>query len=244
MSTESPHPHRTPDGLTRAGYCSRGTARGAMRPRGGPGHPRMTRGRQRPTFYSLLRCPYAQARYGSFLCSHRCSGSFSCTRSRAGRHLRDLSGAGSAPTGSRCDDARSEAAEDVGRRQAGNQPPDEEILGSAQEGTAELAEDLVLAPAGVVGEVENVLPRGGQVGADGKVFGVLEEALEPHSSALRSSNVSYCIISDNCTSSCPPGRSGGRRRTRSSTPIPSGSCVQLPLLRLRTADGVPPSARA
>ena len=58
------------------------------------------------------------------------------------------------------------------------------------------AEDLVLAPAGVVGEVENVLPRGGQVGADGKVFGVLEEALEPHSSALRSSNVSYCIIAE------------------------------------------------
>ena len=39
------------------------------------------------------------------------------------------------------------------------------------------AEDLVLAPAGVVGEVENVLPRGGEVGADGEVFGVLEEAL-------------------------------------------------------------------
>ena len=39
------------------------------------------------------------------------------------------------------------------------------------------AEDLVLAPAGVVGEVEDVLPRGGQVGADGEVFGVLEEAL-------------------------------------------------------------------
>ena len=39
------------------------------------------------------------------------------------------------------------------------------------------AEDLILAPAGVVGEVENVLPRGGQVGADGEVFGVLEEAL-------------------------------------------------------------------
>ena len=39
------------------------------------------------------------------------------------------------------------------------------------------AEDLVLAPAGVVGEVENVLPRGGQVGADGELFGVLEEAL-------------------------------------------------------------------
>ena len=39
------------------------------------------------------------------------------------------------------------------------------------------AEDLVLAPARVVGEVEDVLPRGGQVGADGEVFGVLEEAL-------------------------------------------------------------------
>ena len=39
------------------------------------------------------------------------------------------------------------------------------------------AGDLVLAPAGVVGEVEDVLPRGGQVGADGEVFGVLEEAL-------------------------------------------------------------------
>ena len=39
------------------------------------------------------------------------------------------------------------------------------------------AEDLVLAPAGVVGEVEDILPRGGQVGADGEVFGVLEEAL-------------------------------------------------------------------
>ena len=35
----------------------------------------------------------------------------------------------------------------------------------------------VLAPAGVVGKVEDVLPRGGQVGADGEVFGVLEEAL-------------------------------------------------------------------
>ena len=39
------------------------------------------------------------------------------------------------------------------------------------------AEDLVPAPAGVVGKVEDVLPRGGQVGADGEVFGVLEEAL-------------------------------------------------------------------
>ena len=39
------------------------------------------------------------------------------------------------------------------------------------------AEDLVLAPAGVVGQVEDVLPRGRQVGADGEVFGVFEEAL-------------------------------------------------------------------
>ena len=39
------------------------------------------------------------------------------------------------------------------------------------------AEDLLLAPAGIVGEVENVLPRCGQVDADGEVFGVLEEAL-------------------------------------------------------------------
>ena len=30
--------------------------RGTMRLRGRPGHPRMTRGRQRPTSYSLLRC--------------------------------------------------------------------------------------------------------------------------------------------------------------------------------------------
>ena len=39
------------------------------------------------------------------------------------------------------------------------------------------AEDFILAPAGVVGEVEDVLPRGGQVGADGEILGVLEEAL-------------------------------------------------------------------
>ena len=35
----------------------------------------------------------------------------------------------------------------------------------------------MLAPAGVVGEVEDVLPRGGQVGADGEVLGMFEEAL-------------------------------------------------------------------
>ena len=33
------------------------------------------------------------------------------------------------------------------------------------------AEEFLLAPAGVVGEVEDVLPRGGEVGADGEVFG-------------------------------------------------------------------------
>ena len=32
------------------------------------------------------------------------------------------------------------------------------------------AEDLILAPPGVVGEVEDVLPRGWEVGADGEVF--------------------------------------------------------------------------
>ena len=39
------------------------------------------------------------------------------------------------------------------------------------------AEDLLLAPPGVVGEVEDVLPRSGEADADGEVFGVLEEAL-------------------------------------------------------------------
>ena len=48
------------------------------------------------------------------------------------------------------------------------------------------AEDLVLAPARVVGEVEDVLPRGGQVGADGEVFGVFEEALAGGFSRRRS----------------------------------------------------------
>ena len=33
------------------------------------------------------------------------------------------------------------------------------------------AEEFILAPAGVVGEVEDVLPRGWEVGADGEVFG-------------------------------------------------------------------------
>ena len=33
------------------------------------------------------------------------------------------------------------------------------------------AEDLILAPVGVVGQVEDVLPRGGQVGADGDAAG-------------------------------------------------------------------------
>ena len=39
------------------------------------------------------------------------------------------------------------------------------------------AEDLLLAPAGVVSQIEDVLPRSGQADADGEVFGVLEEAL-------------------------------------------------------------------
>ena len=39
------------------------------------------------------------------------------------------------------------------------------------------AEDLVLAPSGVVGEIEDVLPRGGQVGADGEVLSMLEVEL-------------------------------------------------------------------
>ena len=50
------------------------------------------------------------------------------------------------------------------------------------------AEDLLLAPAGIVGEVENVLPRCGQVDADGEVFGVLEEALAGGFSRSRSGN--------------------------------------------------------
>ncbi len=50
------------------------------------------------------------------------------------------------------------------------------------------AEDLILAPPGVVGEVEDVLPRGGQVSADGEVFGVLEEALAGGFSRRRSGN--------------------------------------------------------
>ena len=65
-------------------------------------------------------------------------------------------------------------------------PPDQRLRARRREpddaaGLVDLvpgeAEDLLLAPAGVVGEVEDVLPRGGQVGADGEVFGVLEEAL-------------------------------------------------------------------
>ena len=65
-------------------------------------------------------------------------------------------------------------------------PPDQRLRARGREpddaaGPIDLvpaeAEDLLLAPAGVVGEVEDVLPRGWQVGADGEVFGVLEEAL-------------------------------------------------------------------
>ena len=48
------------------------------------------------------------------------------------------------------------------------------------------AEDFVFAPAGVVGEIEDILPRGGQLGADGTVFGVLEEALAGGFSRSRS----------------------------------------------------------
>ena len=61
-----------------------------------------------------------------------------------------------------------------GLRAGGREPDDAAGLVDFVPGEAE---DLVLAPAGVVGEVEDVLPRGGQVGADGEVFGVLEEAL-------------------------------------------------------------------
>ena len=52
------------------------------------------------------------------------------------------------PPAALCDDASSEATEDVGRRQEGSQHPDEEILGPAQEGTATLAPR---ADCGVVG---------------------------------------------------------------------------------------------
>ena len=38
-------------------------------------------------------------------------------------------------------------------------------------------EDLVFAPAGVIGDIEDVLPRGGQLGAHGEILRVLEEAL-------------------------------------------------------------------
>ena len=61
------------------------------------------------------------------------------------------------------------------RLRAGRREPDD-AAGPIDLVPAE-AEDLLLAPAGVVGEVEDVLPRGGEVGADGAVFGVLEEAL-------------------------------------------------------------------
>ena len=61
-----------------------------------------------------------------------------------------------------------------GLRTGGREPDDAAGLVKFVPGEAE---DLVLAPAGVVGQVEDVLPRGGQVGADGEVFGVFEEAL-------------------------------------------------------------------
>ena len=61
------------------------------------------------------------------------------------------------------------------RLRAGRREPDD-VAGPIDFLPGE-AEDFVFAPAGVVGEIEDILPRGGQVGADGTVFGVLEEAL-------------------------------------------------------------------
>ena len=61
-----------------------------------------------------------------------------------------------------------------GLRARGREPDDAAGLVDLVPGEAE---DLVLAPAGVVGEVEDILPRSREVGADGEVFGVLEEAL-------------------------------------------------------------------
>ena len=118
----------------------------------------------------------------------------------AGRHPGGL--AGGAPCGAPAPDGDAVAVEDQravgvaarppsrqglgdGRRD-GEDAPHQRLRASRREpddatGHVNLlpgeAEDLLLAPAGVVGEVEDVLPRGGQVGADGEVFGVLEEAL-------------------------------------------------------------------
>ena len=65
------------------------------------------------------------------------------------------------------------------------------------------AEDLVLAPARVVGEVEDVLPRGGQVGADGEVLGVLEEALAGGFSRRRSGKPGTVSSQPQWTASVP-----------------------------------------
>ena len=118
----------------------------------------------------------------------------------AGRHPSGL--AGGAPRGAPAPDRDAVAVEDEravgvaagspsrqglgdGRRDRKN-PPHQGLRARGREpdDTAGLVnlipgetKDLLLAPAGVVGEVEDVLPRGGQVGADGEVFGVLEEAL-------------------------------------------------------------------
>ena len=118
----------------------------------------------------------------------------------AGRHPSGL--AGSAPCGAPAPDGNAVAVEDQravgvaarppsrqglgdGRRD-GEDAPDQRLRAGRREpddtaGPIDFlpgeAEDFVLAPAGVVGEIEDILPRGGQVGADGEVFGVLEEAL-------------------------------------------------------------------
>ena len=119
---------------------------------------------------------------------------------KAGRHPGRL--AGGAPRGAPAADGDAVAVEDqwtvriapcppsvqrLGNRlRNGENPPHQRLRAGGREpddaaGCVNFvpgeAEDLVLAPAGVVGKVEDVLPRGGQVGADGGVFGVLEEAL-------------------------------------------------------------------
>ena len=118
----------------------------------------------------------------------------------AGRHPSGL--AGGAPRGAPAPDGDAVAVEDeqaVGvtagspSRQGlgdglrdGKNPPHQSLRARGREpddatGHVNLlpgeAEDLLLAPAGVVSQIEDILPRGGQVGADGEVFGVLEEAL-------------------------------------------------------------------
>ena len=70
-----------------------------------------------------------------------------------------------------------------GLRARGREPDDTAGLVNLIPGETK---DLLLAPARVVGEVEDVLPRGGQVGADGEVFGVLEETLAGGFSRRRS----------------------------------------------------------